>query len=471
MTPWIAAAVFISAAVLWTWLPSSRGRFRGALVFTLLWLIGWTLPSDILHTVALSMLEMAALQVVAGIAFDVAVLRMKLPRFVIEMAVVAGYAVILFKLLFSLGVNLTGIFATSAVATAVVGFALQDMLANIAGGVALELERGLRVGDYVKAGENAGWVKFVRLRSTEIETPDGDRIVLPNSYLTRSAFTVIPPVRRRFIPFYMPYSINPQELMDAVTAALRASPLPGISEEPKPSCIITELAAGHVNYSAVVWLAEPGRDSVVISGVLNRIYFSLRRAGIPATEITHLLEMKQVTEDHGSITNPVHVLRNTPIFRLLDDGSLSELGANMKPLSFAPGELILRQGEDGNSMYFVTAGQVRITFAGSDRMEREVAVIGPGEFFGEASLLTGEARNASAVTITRVDCYQLEKNGLQRIMDTKPDLAEDISVIIVHRQMELAVVRNILDEETARLRAAENQTQLLSRIRRFFSLT
>ena len=181
--------------------------------------------------------------------------------------------------------------------------------------------------------------------------------------------------------------------------------------------------------------------------------------------------MKQVTEDHGSITNPVHVLRNTPIFRLLDDGSLSELGANMKPLSFAPGELILRQGEGGNSMYFVTAGQVRITFAGSDRMEREVAVIGPGEFFGEASLLTGEARNASAVTITRVDCYQLEKNGLQRIMDTKPDLAEDISVIIAHRQMELAVVRNILDEETARLRAAENQTQLLSRIRRFFSLT
>ena len=279
MTPWIAAAVFISAAVLWTLLPSSRGRFRGALVFTLLWLVGWTLPSETLHTVALSMLEMAALQVVAGIAFDVAVLRMKLPRFVIEMAVVAGYAVILFKLLFSLGVNLTGIFATSAVATAVVGFALQDMLANIAGGVALELERGLRVGDYVKAGENAGWVKFVRLRSTEIETPDGDRIVLPNSYLTRSAFTVIPPVRRRFIPFYMPYSINPQELMDAVTAALRSSPIQGISDEPKPSCIITELAAGHVNYSAVVWMAEPGRDSVVISGVLNRIYFSLRRAG------------------------------------------------------------------------------------------------------------------------------------------------------------------------------------------------
>ena len=470
MTVWIAAAIFVSAAVLWKLLPSGRGRFRSALVFVTLWLICWSIPFTTLQTIALSLLEVAALQVLAGLLFDVAVLRVQMPRFVIEMGVVVGYITILFNLLFSLGVNVTGIFATSAVATAVVGLALQDMLSNIAGGIALELERGLRVGDFVKVGESAGWVKFVRLRSTVIETPDGDRIVLPNSFLTRSAFTVIPRVRRRFIPFHMPYSCNPQELMDAVTVALRTSPVPGIAEAPQPFCIIQEMTPGHINYAAVVWMLEPGRDNIATSSVFNRIYFALQRAGIPATEITHLLEMRQVADGRAALSDPVHVLRNTPIFRLMEDAGLVELGAQLHPLSFAPGELIIRQGDSGDSMYFVTSGQVRINFADSDGMEREVATIGPGDFFGEASLLTGETRNASAIATSRVDCYRLEKAGLQGILDKWPDLAEDISVVIAHRQMELAVVRNILDEETARLREAENQTQLLARIRRFFSI-
>ena len=121
-------------------------------------------------------------------------------------------------------------------------------------------------------------------------------------------------------------------------------------------------------------------------------------------------------------------------------------------------------------MYFVVTGQVAINYAGTDGSEIQVAVISPGDFFGEASLLTGEARNANAIALSRVDCYRLDKAGLQGVITKRSDLAEDMSVVMAHRLTELDITRERLDLETARLREAESQTQMLARIRRFLGL-
>ena len=202
--------------------------------------------------------------------------------------------------------------------------------------------------------------------------------------------------------------------------------------------------------------------------------FSLQRARVPASEISTLVEIMQPVEGAagrtGSEPNPVEVLRSTPIFRLLDDPALFELGAGMHHLSFAPGEHIARQGEAGDSMFIVTAGEVSIQFSSAAEGEGQVGLIGPGDFFGETSLLTGEPRNASAIAISRVDCYRLDKAGLEGIMAGHPDLAEDMSVVMAHRQIEHDMVREKLGMEAARLREAESGQQMLMRIRKFFGL-
>jgi small-conductance mechanosensitive channel/CRP-like cAMP-binding protein len=477
--PWIALALAACAIALWKSMPQSRGRFRSALGFLALWVIPWsgTFAASWLHMsvpvvreTSFALIELAAVQVIAGLLFDLAVEKARVPRFAAEMVVVACYLLIVVNVFLSLGVNLTGIFATSAVAAAVVGFALQDMLGNLASGIALEFENDIKVGDFIKCGEAAGWVKHVRLRHTSIETPDGDTVMVPNSVLTRSPVMVLSRSRRQFIPFTMPYACDPHELTDAVTSALRASPIPDVAADPPPSCIVLEMAPGHIRYAAVVRMLKPGEDAVGVSAVLSRIYFGLKRAGIPVTEITNLLEMKAATDVTGSSANPVDMLRRTLIFRLLDDPELFELGAKLHHLSFAPGELIVRQGDAGDSMYIVISGQVAINYAGKDGSDIQVAIVSPGEFFGEASLLTGATRNSSAIAMTRVDCYELEKAGLEGILGSHADLAEDMSVVLAHRLAELDITRQRLHLETARLREAESQTQLLTRIRRFFGL-
>jgi CRP-like cAMP-binding protein len=314
-------------------------------------------------------------------------------------------------------------------------------------------------------------VQHVRLRHTAITTSDGDTVILPNSQLTRSAVEIRARVHRQYIPLMMPYSVNPQEVIDAVEFALRSSPLPGVADTPAPGCLLLELNPNYVKYAAVVWLTRPGNETQAISAVNVRLYFALRRAGLPTGEITHQQEMKATGGASTEKLNPVDVLRRTPILRLLSDSDLFELGSCLHHLSFAPGEYIIRQGDGGASMYFVVAGQVAIEYRSPDGADSRISVVESGDFFGEASLLTGERRNASAVAQSRVDCYRLDKDGLQHVVGRRPELAEDMSVVMAHRQIELSSVRERLDQETARLREAENQTQLLVRIRRFFGIS
>ena len=477
-SPWIAAALFVIAAVLWKPLARDRGRVRTAFGLLILWVAfflfagaasRWNVQAHAASEIARTLLILTGVQIGAMLLFDVALRKVRLPKFAGEIAIVAAYVVALVQLLNRLGANATGIFATSAVATAVLGLALQDMLSNIAGGISLELEGTLETGDFIRCGDHSGWVQHIRLRHTAIITADSDTVILPNSLLTRSPVVVVSKAHRRFLSFSMWYSRDPQEVTEAVRKALRSSPLEGVAPKPEPDCIIEEMTPGHVRYAAVVWLTTPGHDSEAVSLVLNRVYYALQRAGIPASEISYLVETKAAVP-LAEEASPTEILSRTPIFRLLGEKGIAELSASLRRLSFAPGEHILRQGDSGDSMYFVVAGTVGITFHSGDGPERQIATFESGDFFGEASLLTGEPRSATATAVSRVTCYRLDKAGLQRTMELQPELAEDMSVVMAHRQIELASARDKMDRETALRRESESQTQLLARIRRFFGI-
>jgi len=476
---WIAAGLFAIAAILWKPLDHERARVRTAFGLLILWAGAalftaasshWGSQARVAVEITRTLLILAAIQIGFLIVFDLALHKVRLPKFASEIVIVAAYAVALFELLKRLGVDATGLFATSAVATAVVGLALQDMLSNLAGGMTLQLEDSINAGDYIRCGEYSGWVQHVRLRHTSLLTSDGDAVILPNSFLTRSPVVIISEAHRRFIPFTMPYSQDPHQVIAAVELALRSSPLDGIAVEPQPQCVVKELTPGHILYNAVVWFSKPGLDVPPLSDVLNRIYYALDRAGIPAAEISWLIETKAAAAPVEE-ASPEDILRRTPIFRLLEDKDLLELAATLHRLSFAPGEHILRQGDAGDSMYFVVAGRVGIVIRSADGAEKELATFESGDFFGEVSLLTGETRAVTATAISRVICYRLDKAGLQHTMERQPDLAEDMSVILAHRQIELSAARETMDRETALRREVESQTQMLARIRRFFGIS
>jgi len=471
---WFAAVILLSSLALRIAV-RDRSRLHVAWGMLALWVALrastllpaiWRPDDPVADSMAVALVELAAIQIAVVLIFDLLLGRVHLPKLAVETLIVACYAAVLFNLLYKVGVNVTGMFATSAVAAAVVGLALQDMLSNIAGGIVLELERGIRVGDFIRVGELSGRVRHVRLRHTAIGSPDGDRVILPNSHLTGSDVSVCAGPQRHFIPFAMPYMWDPHQIVSTVEFALRASPIPDTATDPAPLCLVREMNPTEIGYDAVVWLCNPGMERIGISAVLTRIYFALQRAGIPATEIPTLLEVRKGAR---AAIDPVDVLRRTPILRLLAEHDLVELTSHLQHLPFAAGEHIIQQGQEGDSMYFIVQGEVAISFRSEDGGEREVAKLEPGGHFGEASLLTGESRTATAIARSRVDCYRLNKAGLQGFIQRLPELAEDMSEVLAHREMELDVVREKLDRETALRREGETRNELLKRIRRFFA--
>jgi CRP-like cAMP-binding protein len=96
---------------------------------------------------------------------------------------------------------------------------------------------------------------------------------------------------------------------------------------------------------------------------------------------------------------------------------------------------------------------------------KQVAMLGEGEFFGEMSLMTGALRTATVVAKTDVECYVVDKEAFQEIVQEKPDLAGTISDILSRRQVDLGVKRM-----QTPVPSAAQTNQLRSKIAAFFGL-
>lgn len=121
-----------------------------------------------------------------------------------------------------------------------------------------------------------------------------------------------------------------------------------------------------------------------------------------------------------------------PLFEGLSAESLSSIAACLQPLEVPAGGVVFREGDDGDDMYMVAAGRVRIV---SDVETEKVvfADLGPGEFFGEMSLLTGAPRSAGAVAGTAVELWRLHRAAFESIQRDHTEIALGISRILGER--------------------------------------
>jgi small-conductance mechanosensitive channel/CRP-like cAMP-binding protein len=419
--------------------------------------------------VARAFLEVAA--ILSAVALLTAPLmgRLRLPRFLADLVGLLGVAAVLVTLLSRLGVNVTGLIATSAVATAVLGFALQDLLQNLAGGVALELEEEIVPGAWIKTDLGLGKVNHVRLRHTSITTADGDTILIPNSSLTKSPVTLVPMKRRHLVKFVLGYGRDPARVMEAVGAGLAASPIAGVTMDPAPRCMVVTCGPDFIEYGVHIWLTQPGTEYGTYSAILTRIYYALSRSGASMAPIAQVLDLHSARRpDVGP--DFVAALRQIPLFRALTDSEVDRVAPRMKMLSFGVGEMILRQGDEGDSMYLMLTGKANVSLQVEGGLSQQVAVLWSGDFFGEMSLLTGEKRSATVEAAAQVDCLWLEKADLIDLLSGRPEIAEDMSLVMAERQVELAGIREKLDKEGASRRVQSARELLLRQIRGFFGL-
>src|SRR5262249_11667258 len=182
--------------------------------------------------------------------------------------------------------DVSSVLATGAIATAAVGFALQDTLRSVMGGMSLQMDHSVRAGDWIRLDQVEGRVSEVRWRQTSIVTRDGDTVVIPNSHLATNSFTVIgkhggTEIRtRRWSDFEVGSGGPSGEVMRGVVAALRASPLAGVARDPAPDCLLTDVRGAQQTLAVRYWLTDLQRQAEIDSAVRRRVTTALQRKGV-----------------------------------------------------------------------------------------------------------------------------------------------------------------------------------------------
>ncbi|MBA2478269.1 MAG: cyclic nucleotide-binding domain-containing protein, partial [Sporichthyaceae bacterium] len=101
------------------------------------------------------------------------------------------------------------------------------------------------------------------------------------------------------------------------------------------------------------------------------------------------------------------VLRSAPLFSALDDEAANALRASMVEVHLDRGQVLFREGDRGDRLYVVVAGKVKLRRTSVDGRENVLAIIGPGEMFGELSIFDPGPRSSTAAAITDLSLLEL----------------------------------------------------------------
>lgn len=495
--PWVVLVFVVAAFILLFSKPEDRMRIRTALLLFALSVVTFLIAAALLSygvpptSLAFKWTRWAArlcqwfalINVAAVFVFELLLepLRLKPPRIMRDLLLAFAYIVVAITIL-SRDTDLTGIIATSAVLTAVIGLSFQDTLGNMMGGMALQMERTISVGDWIRIDNQEGMVKEIRWRHTAIETRNWDTIVIPNSAMMKSHVTVLgrrsgqPRQHRQWVYFNVDFRYSPAEVIDLVEMALSAEPIANVATAPRPNCVLMDFKESFCNYAVRYWLTDLALDDPTNSVVRTRIYFALKRANIPLSIPAHALfvteeeQQRQQRKHTEEIESRANALKGVDLFQSLTDEERRALAARLRIAPFVRGEAMTRQGAEAHWLYLITKGDAEVRVSVDGNLSEHVATLNAGDFFGEMGMMTGEPRSATVVALSDVECYRVDKDAFHDILRSRPEIAEDISQVLARRRVELDAAREGLNEEAKRARMSQHQGALLQRIRSFFAL-
>jgi len=356
---------------------------------------------------------------------------------------------------------------TSAVGAVVVGFALQDTLGNLFAGLAIQIEKPFRVGQWVQFGDREGQVTEITWRATKLRTKAGQFLIVPNSVISKEPVLnhSEPTIPTRIeVEIGASYNVPPNDVKRAMQEAMANSPL--VMKAPEPQVIIKGFGASAIDYAAQFWIEDYAIDRTARDQVRTNLWYTFRRRNI---EIPYPIQV-QYERDEEPIRTERHVaaaadhLASVDLFKTLSAEARHALSNAADHHLFAAGESIVRQDAEGDSMFVLMKGHARVVIEPSGQ---EVAVIPAGGFFGEMSMLTGDKRSATVKAADDVAVLEITSKDFRELALANPDLVDHVSTIISAR-------RTGLEDAKAHATAVvvpEAKQNFLQRMRKFLSLT
>ena len=360
-------------------------------------------------------------------------------------------------------VDIGAIMTTSAILSVVVGLALQESLSNIFAGLMLTIDRPYKAGDWIEIDGKEGKVLDSNWRSTRVMTRDDDIIYVPNSTMAKgNIVNLTDPTpehlcRKRI---GIEYGAPPNKVRNVLINVM--SHVDGVLKEPPPDVHIAEYGDSAINYELRFWIDDYDRRVKIESEIMRSIWYHLKREGIsipyPIRDI-YLKKEKPIQRPEEVIG----LLRKVEFLQALKEEEVSMLAEDLSHHLFGRGEAVCKQGEPGSTFYIIKSGLIAVRVK-KDGAEVEVARLQPGSYFGEMSLLAGDARSATCVAVEDSELLCLDRETFGVLLQENPPVAAAMSDILAARAQ--ATQKRLSEERgtDARLTKEEGSKRILERI-------
>lgn len=132
----------------------------------------------------------------------------------------------------------------------------------------------------------------------------------------------------------------------------------------------------------------------------------------------------------------LELLRKVPLLAALPEAQLIDLASYLKERRFRRGEYVIYEGDEGNELFIIIEGLVKITKLNEDGREKILTTLGEGEFFGELALVDGAPRSATVQTKSACIMYSLARNEFMNLLKQAPEVCLSIITVLARRLRE-----------------------------------
>jgi small-conductance mechanosensitive channel/CRP-like cAMP-binding protein len=399
--------------------------------------------------------------------------RAKAPKFLSQLI---GLVIFFTAVLFVIGniyhKDITGFVFGSTVVVGIIGFAMQDLLGNIIAGIALELGKPFKTGDWLIAEGHRAEVIEVNWRSTRLRTNDDVYLDIPNKTIVGTSITNLTfPTRQHaiHIDIGFDYALAPNLVKDVLTLAV--AEVTGVLRTPPTKVLLKNFADSSVIYEIKFWIEDESHLSDILDRVRTNIWYSAHRRGLRMPFPIRTLHLERPTAKHQESVDTARLsMRKQPFLQLLDDNQASKLLMQARLLRYGRGERVIEQGKPGESMFIILSGEadVHVDCNGSDSL---VATLRHGDYVGEMSLLTGEPRSATVIARTDCEMWEIDKNTFAEVLQNNQALVQRFGELLAKRRMETeGVLSTRADGSHLKNKEKEYTEGFLKKLYSFFEL-
>jgi small-conductance mechanosensitive channel/CRP-like cAMP-binding protein len=363
---------------------------------------------------------------------------------------------------------LQGLLATSGIIAIVLGLALQSTLSDLFSGISLTIEKPYQLGDEILLeGGIEGQVVQVNWRSTHLRNGANDIVVVPNSAIAKMRIQNHTAGSKRYSGTLL-VIVDSRNAFQTTIELLKQATMacPAILQHPACSVVATDIKGDRITYEISFSTEMFTSSGEARSQLISQIYKRARPATFqPPRSMAPL-------SPEAFIASPIffflenEVLDHLQFFDPLSPAEKSDLTSKMVRHNFHVGDKLLAQGDQNGALHFVYSGVIQVTHQVADGRILDVEKLGPGDTYGELSLMAGEPSPGGFSAVTSGLLLELKTEDLKPVIEGRPELMESLCHYITRMQEFIARF-----ERSALQKAEIHQHDLLWRVRNFFRLS